>query len=463
MRDTVAAGSGAATVEPQPWTPARRGPRFALTWALRAFALGNALVITWLWLNGGGLSAVKDAGTLLTSLGRITGLLGAYLALLQILLLARLPWLERLAGFDVLTVWHRRNGKLVLYLVLAHVVTITLGYALMDRISVPSEVSTLLGTYPGMVAATAGTALMVVVAVSSFILVRSRLPYEGWYAVHLAAYAGIALAWVHQVPTGNEFLTNPVAAAYWAALYFGTLVLVAVFRLVLPALGVLRHRLRVESVTLEGPNVVSLRIRGRRLDRLEAQAGQFFLWRFLARGRWWEAHPFSLSEAPQGDSLRITVKAAGDFTRAVAGIRPGTPVVAEGPFGVFTEAVRRHEGVALIAGGIGITPVRALAETMRGDVIVIYRALREEDVVFRTELDRLARERGLTLHYVIGHHAAPEGERIMSPEHLRELVPDLTERDIYVCGPPGMATFLERNVRAAGVPRRQLHIERFAL
>ena len=51
----------------------------------------------------------------------------------------------------------------------------------------------------------------------------------------------------------------------------------------------------------------------------------------------------------------------------------------------------------------------------------------------------------------------------MSPEHLHELVPDLTERDIYVCGPPGMATFLERNVRAAGVPRRQLHIERFAL
>jgi ferredoxin-NADP reductase len=208
---------------------------------------------------------------------------------------------------------------------------------------------------------------------------------------------------------------------------------------------------------------VSLRLTGRRLDRLDVQAGQFFIWRFFSRGRWWEAHPFSLSEAPNGRSFRITVKASGDFTRRVSEIRPGSLVAAEGPFGVFTDAVRGRERVVLIAGGIGITPVRALAETMQGDVVVIYRALREEDVVFRPELDRLARERGIVVHYVIGHHAAPGGERIMSPEHLHELVPDIEERDVYVCGPPGMARFIERNVRASDVPHNQIHIERFAL
>jgi predicted ferric reductase len=434
-----------------------------MSWALWLFTLGNAAAIMWLWLAGGGISAVKDMGTLLTSLGRITGLLSAYLALIQVLLLARLPFLEKLAGFDTLTTWHRRNGKAVLYLVLAHVVFITLGYALLDKLSIPSEVSSLLGNYPGMVAATVGTALMIVVAVSSFVIVRARLPYEAWYAVHLAAYAGVALAWIHQVPTGNEFLTNSVSTAYWTALYIGTFVFVAMFRLLQPIFRAFWHQMRVAEVTIEGPNVVSLRMTGRRVDRLDAQAGQFFIWRFLSRGQWWESHPFSLSEAPNGSSFRITVKASGDFTNKLSEIGPGSLVVAEGPFGVFTDAVRRRERVAMIAGGIGITPVRALAEAMEGDLVVIYRALREEDVVFRAELDRLARERDIIVHYVVGHHAAPGGERILSPEHLRELVPDIVERDVYVCGPPGMARFIERNVRAADVPRNLIHIERFAL
>jgi predicted ferric reductase len=434
-----------------------------MAWALWLITFGNAVAIVWLWVDGGGFSAVKDVGTLFTSIGRITGLLSAYLALIQVLLLARLPFLERLAGFDRLTIWHRRNGKAVLYLVLAHVVFITLGYAAMDKLSLLGEASSLLTNYPGMVVATVGTVLMIVVAVSSFVIVRARLPYEAWYAVHLTAYAGIALAWVHQVPTGNEFITNAVATAYWTSLYIGTIVFVVMFRVLQPLFRAFWHDLHVAEVTVEGPNVVSLRVTGRRLDQLDVQAGQFFLWRFLTRGRWWESHPFSLSEAPHGDSLRITVKASGDFTSHLADIRPGTVVVAEGPFGVFTDAVRRRERVALIAGGIGITPVRALAEAMQGDVVVVYRALREEDVVFRAELDRLALERDVTVHYVIGHHAAPGGERILSPEHLRELIPDILDRDIYVCGPPGMARFIERNVLAADVPRSHLHIERFAL
>jgi ferredoxin-NADP reductase len=144
-------------------------------------------------------------------------------------------------------------------------------------------------------------------------------------------------------------------------------------------------------------------------------------------------------------------------------IRPGTRVVAEGPFGHFTDAARRRDKVTLIAGGIGITPIRALAEGMSGDVVLIYRVLREEDIVFREELDRLARDRGMTVHYVVGNHAAPQGERIMSPEHLHELMPDIEDRDIYVCGPPRMADFIEQNVRNAGVPSRYIHIDRFAL
>jgi predicted ferric reductase len=439
--------------------------RIAVAAVLWALLLGNAAAIVWLWVHGGNASDDLGTGELVTSLARLTGLLGAYAALVQVVLLARIPWLERLVGFDRLTVWHRWNGHATLDLVLAHVVLSVWGYALLDKISLPKEISTMLGggIYPGMITATVGTALIVAVVVSSVVIVRRRLRYEWWHGVHLAAYAGIALAWFHQIPTGNELHYDAIAADYWRALYIVTLLLIVGFRVVAPVAKSFWHGLRVAEVVEEAPGVVSVRIAGRALERLDARAGQFFLWRFLDRKRWWSAHPFSLSAAPDGRSLRITVKSLGDFSAALRGVEPGTRVIAEGPFGVFTEAARRREKVLLVAGGIGITPVRALMEEMRGDVIVIYRVVAEQDLVLRPELERLARERGLALHLVVGDHATAEGSRLLSPEHLRELVPDIADRHVYVCGPPAMTDALERNVRRADVPSRLINTEKFAL
>ena len=166
---------------------------------------------------------------------------------------------------------------------------------------------------------------------------------------------------------------------------------------------------------------------------------------------------------PDGRSLRITVKALGDHTARMGEIPIGTRVVAEGPFGVFTDGSRRREKVLLIAGGIGITPVRALLQQMRGDVVVLYRVVSDEDVLFRPELDELARASGAELHYVVGDHATDEGRRHLSPDHLRELVPDIADRDVYVCGPPALTDIVTRHVRQAGVRRSHIHAERFAL
>jgi predicted ferric reductase len=437
--------------------------RTVSAWMFWTILVLNAAVIVWLWVYGKNISGVHGWGDLWTSIGRLTGLLSAYLALVQVLLLARLPWLERVLGFDGLTVWHRLNGKICLYLVLAHVVFITIGYASMDQVGIPTEVSRLLADYPGMVAATVGTVVMIGVVVTSLVIVRRRLPYEMWYAVHLLVYAGIALAWVHQIPTGNELTANLAASQYWNSLYIATAALLLWFRFVVPIFQAFRYRLRVSTVTPEGSGVISLRITGRHLERLNARTGQFFLWRFLTRDRWWAAHPFSLSAAPDGNSLRITVKGVGDFTRRIGEIRPGTRVVAEGPFGVFTDNVRSRDRVLFIAGGIGITPIRAMLEDMQGDLIFIYRVIREEDLVFRGELERLARERGITLHLVIGDHTHPDARDLLSSNHLRELVPDLGERDVYLCGPPMMMRFLEPNLLGAGVRRKHLHSERFAL
>ena len=432
-------------------------------WVAVALALliGNAAGIVWLWYANGNVTEVDDNAELVTSIARLTGLLAAYLALVQVLLLARLPWLDRLLGFDHLTVVHRWNGHATIALVVAHTVLSVWGYALLDDVSLWAEVETLLGAgvYPGMITATLGTALLLVVGLTSVAIARRRLPYEWWYAIHLAAYAGIALAWFHQIPTGNELAIDEVAANYWRALYVATLGAVVVFRLGVPAVNALRFQLRVAEVVPEGRDVVSVRITGRRLDRLDARPGQFFLWRFLTRGRWWEAHPFSLSEAPNGTSLRMTAKAVGDYTSTMRELEPGTLVVAEGPFGVFTSDARRCDKTVLIAGGIGITPIRALLDELDGDTILLYRVIDADEAIFAGELERVRAR----VEVVVGDHLDEHGHKLLSPEHLRELVPDLAERDVFISGPPGMVGTIEKNVRDAGVPRRQIHSERFAL
>jgi predicted ferric reductase len=439
--------------------------RLAILLGVWTFVLGNTAAIVWLWWHGGNVTQVHNTGEALTSVARITGLLSAYMALIQVVLLARLPWLERLVGFDRLSVWHRWNGHACLDLVLAHVVFSIWGYALMDKLPLTKEISQMItgGIYPGMITATIGTVLFVLVVVTSIVVVRRQLRYEWWYAVHLSAYAAIALAWFHQIPTGNELALAPTAAAYWTGLYLTTLALLVLFRFAQPILRSLWFRMRVAEVIVEAPGVVSLSIAGRHLDRLGARAGQFFLWRFLTRNRWWESHPFSLSAAPDARSLRITVKGVGDFTSRIGEIQPGTVVVAEGPFGVFTDVARRRDRVALIAGGIGIAPIRALLEEMSGDLVLIYRVVSDDELVFRDELEDLARTRGITLHYVVGDHKAPENKHLMSADHLHQLVPNIASREIYVCGPPAMMSAVEESLRRAGPPSRYIHSEKFAL
>jgi predicted ferric reductase len=434
-------------------------------WGLALLAAANAGVVVALWWGGGGVQDVHDTGSLLVGVGRVSGLLGAYLVLVELLLLARLPLLERVVGFERLSGWHRRNGRACITLLLAHAALVTAGYTIGDRISLPAEISRLWTGYPGVITATAGLVLLVGVVVTSAVIVRRRLRYETWYFVHLYAYLGVALAFSHQLAAGTDFVGKPAARAYWTALYLLTLGALVIFRLGVPIARSARHRLHVARVLEVAPGVTSIDIGGRDLGRLKARAGQFFTWRFLTRDRWWEAHPFSLSAAPDGRRLRITVKGVGDYTSRLRAIPAGTHVIAEGPFGAFTTAARRRPRVALIAGGVGITPIRALLEDMPGepgDIAVVYRALGAEDVILRDELDELALRRGAELHYVLGDHSGPGAGELLSPEHLLRLVPDIAARDVYVCGPPAMTEATRASLARSGVSRRHIFTERFA-
>jgi predicted ferric reductase len=337
-------------------------------------------------------------------------------------------------------------------------VFITLGYAASDGSPLLTELGTLVFDTDDVLKATVAMILLVAVAVTSARAARRKMRYETWHFVHLYAYLAVILGFLHQVTTGRDFVGSPIATAYWWTLYGAALAAVLLARVLLPLWRNARHQLRVYRVVAESPSVVSVYITGRRLDELPARAGQFFLWRFLTKDRWWEAHPYSLSAMPDGRGLRITVKALGDGSAWLRTIRPGTRVFAEGPYGSFTSSKRGRRGALLIGGGVGITPIRALMEELPGDVVAVYRANQWEDTVLATELRHLAQRTGARLHMVVG----PIDDKLLSAAHLAELVPDVRARDVFVCGPPGMTDAVLTTLRALDVPADQCHAERFA-
>jgi predicted ferric reductase len=425
-------------------------------------AAALAVVGMW-WANTPGRSLHTFADRV-TAAGRISGLLGTYLILVQVVLMARLPWLDRWVGTDRMAGWHRSNGQYTIALLCAHTLFIIWGYAAADHRSLTAETARLLRSYPDVLAATAGLGLLVMVGVTSARIARRRLRYETWYFLHLYTYIAIALSFSHQLATGNEFITHPGNRALWAALYVVTFGLLLWYRVAVPVRDAFRYRLRVEAVQHESADAVSVYVTGRDLDRMGAESGQFFRWRFLDRRSWWEAHPFSLSVAPNPEWLRITAKGVGDHSQALRHVRPGTRVMAEGPYGNLTARRRTRRRVLLIAGGVGITPLRAMIEDLPGgpgDITLLYRATSAHDLLFRSELETLASARRITVRYLLGpRHQEPNP---LSPRHLRHLVSDVAQRDVYLCGPAGMMDVAAKSLRSLGVARSHIHRERFEL
>ncbi len=408
-------------------------------------------------------SAGPGTAGLLTWAGRTAGLFAETLVVAQVLLAARLPTLERSVGQDTLMRWHRSLGQLTLAVVLVHPLLLAAGYggARVGGFFVQSW--TLSTTY---LSAAGGFLLIVTAAGLSVRTARRRLRYETWYAVHLTTYAAIFLAFGHQLSAGHDLSGSPIIAAWWK----GQLVVAAgcliLFRVGLPLFRSLRHQLRVISVVAESPDVVSVHIGGRRLDALACDGGQFFVWRFLHPRGWWEAHPYSLSAAPSGDRLRITVRMVGDGTRQLAQLRPGTRIIAEGPYGVFTDARRTTRKVLLIGAGIGITPIRALLADLPLDVDVtlLHRVSDPAEAVLVEEIRALIEERGATARLIAGPRGdVHDPDRPLSPGHLRSLVPDVARRDVYLCGPPGFCWSTADALARLEVPADRIHHESFAM
>ncbi len=440
-----------------------RGVRLTAAIALWA----GLLLVTYWWDAGGGIVDLAGWAGGLTSVGRLSGLWSADLLLVQVLLMARLPPLEHAFGRDRLTRIHRIVGFLSVDLMVVHIVTILYGYAGGRLPAVPATSWDLVTSSGGILLSVAGTACLVMVAVTSVRRARRRLRYESWHLLHLYAYLGVGLALPHQLWTGQEFLRSTGATIYWWTLWAAAAGTILIWRIGLPVWRSLRHRLRVDSVVWEASDVVSVHLTGRRLDRLPARAGQFLTVRFLHGSGWTRANPFSLSAAPDGRSLRITARVLGDGSARLADLRPGTRVLFEGPYGRLSSRARSRPGVLLAGAGVGITPLRALAEGLDyepGRAILLQRY--SEEPLFVAELESLARERGLDNLALPGPRPRPDsvlGPRAGGDEVAALLgwIPDLAEREVFLCGPTAWTTGFERLATAAGVPSDHIHTESF--
>jgi predicted ferric reductase len=450
----------------------RRAAPGTFTWGdlFAAAAIASIAVVLWIWFAGHGALSITEPGSAVGSLGLLTGLLAADFMLIQAAMLARIPWVEQAWAHGTLVRWHSRLGYASFWLMIAHVVLFAAQSLGLGQRDGADALLRLFVTDPWLLWASVGTALLILVVVTSIRAARRRLRYESWHLIHLYAYLGMAFALPHIIADGADF-RGVAAQVYWWSIYAFVLAALIVFRVALPIGRSLGHRMRVGEVRVEAPGIVSVTITGRRLDRFHSRAGQFFVWRFLDGPGSSRGHPYALSAAPEPGRLRITVEAVGEGSERAAGLRSGARVLVEGPYGTMTEERRTRQRMLLMAAGIGITPLRALLEEAHyssGEATLLNR-FHGDEPLFSVELDRLARDRGVEVHHLAGRRRAegswlPAGlaDGRSDAETLLDLVPDAADRDVFLCGPPAWMASARSALVAAGVPAAAIRSENFA-
>jgi predicted ferric reductase len=418
----------------------------------------------------GGLERFDVPLNALTAIGQLTALYGTYLALVGILLMSRAPFIDQVVGSDEASRLHRLAGFASVWFIGLHAITSTIGYSGTTTVPTIGEVWQQIGTFTllesGGLGGTIGLVLLIIVALVSIRAARARMAYETWYGIHLYVYIAMALGFLHQIALGVDFVDDSLARTSWIALYVIAFAPLMLFRFIAPLLRNLRHRFYIDKVIIERDGVASLWITGSGMDKLPVRAGQWFGIRVLNAKGWWRSNPYSLSAGPDGLHLRFTIEASGDRSRDLQRIKPGTRVFLEGPYGILTGAVRTREKVLLVAGGIGITPLRALFEVLparRGDMALLYRAPSNASVIFKKELTRIAEMRGAQIDFVTGSRDQfAFNDDPLSPGGLWAAYPDVRERDVYLCGSPRMMATVEKSLHEIGVPHKQIHLERFS-
>jgi len=421
--------------------------------------VANLLVTILFWLNGSkSLIVTGLIGPVLIAQGRLLGLLAELFILLQLVLIARIQFIEKEFGFDKLNVIHRIVGYCLGYFIILHPILLITGYSIDNESLWWNQASRFLQKWPGVLLATVALGLMILLIAASIGVIRKKLKYETWHFTHFFFYLAVALVFIHQIKSGD--VSRGSAFYYWFVLNFLIFGFVIAYRFLRPIYLYFKHQFVVEKVIKEAESVYSVYISGHNLDKFTFNAGQYCNINFVAK-KIWHNHPFSFSNIQNGKYLRFTIKESGDFTSKISKIKPGTRVVIDGPLGAFTGEKNIKEKFLFIAGGIGITPLLALMQSFikeKKDVVLLYANRTIKDAAFIGELNAI----GYPYHLILSNEQNPKYEQgYINVEKVKRLIPDAVEREVYICGPGPMMKAVDGELQKMGLVEGQIHYENF--
>ena len=183
---------------------------------------------------------------------------------------------------------------------------------------------------------------------------------------------------------------------------------------------------------------------------------------------------YSIASAPtQRDSFDLCIKLFPDgiLSRFMFDhVEPGYRFNVKGPFGKFVWNEDLGQKLALIGAGTGIAPLQCMIRYARDkglstDIGLLFSNKKAEEIIYREELDRLAREMPrLEVAYTITR-GAPEGwtgyARRIDRDMIAEVWPDVAERVCYLCGAPEMVNASIEHLRSLGVPEGNIRSEKY--
>ena len=384
---------------------------------------------------------------------------------IQFVLIGRFRPLTYPYGLDVVLKYHRQIALVSIAFVLLHPVLILIEH--------PARVA-LLNPFGGTWASRLGigsVAALVALAAASIWRERLGIRYELWRVTHTAlGISALVLAQAH-VSLAGLYVNTPWKQALWIGSSVALVGLVVHLRLVVPWRQ-RRRPWRVVGVRDEGGGTVNLDIEADGHEGLRFEPGQFAYLKVGPSPWTIEEHPYSIaSSAERTRRLSFGIKALGDFSESVRDIEPGTAVFVDGPHGAFSVDRSQAPGYVLIAGGVGITPMMSVLNTLadRADprpILLIYSTSTESELAYSDEIEALKRRLDLETRFVLEeppHDWDAEQGRITGELLERHLPEERFLRHCFVCGPNPMMDAVERALHAHGVPPTHVHLEKFAL
>lgn len=394
----------------------------------------------------------------LYELGQIFGTLSLTGLTLQLWMGSRIKLLERGIGLPQIMKWHSLNGKLTFLFVLLHSL-LMFGPLMLQGVSLWDVLSSYtIYHWFGV------SALLLIVFTLTITIWQARLKvnYEHWKALHKIGYIIIFLGFTHSLFVGSD-ITSRGSLYYWWWALLAMAVGAVVYRYGIRSVLLRDNLYRIVNVVKETSNVRSIFLEPMGKKIAAHTPGQFAFVRFFSQDVPNEEHHFTISSAPgrdPGGIISFTVKAVGDYTGMLGGLRPGDNARIEGPFGVFS-----NEGMTgpfiFIAGGIGITPIMSMIRAMRDsgkaeESVLIYNAKTRSDLVFKKELDELAKRADwFRIVYLVGSH--------IDSKVLKSEVRDFKNSKFFVCGPLPMMELVEKLLVENGAQKDLIFTEKFSL